>query len=113
MVECGYWPLVQLLHAQCSNIEVKNKSQRTIIFFVVSKRLLELLLEAWTDVNTRDKFDQTILFMAALNADDEIVEMPLDTGIDINAKNVKGCTALLHVVIQQSDAFRTHFTILK
>ena len=58
------------------------------------RTIVRAALAMGSDVNTRDRFDQTALISAARNNSRELVRMLLDKGAEINSKDRHGLTAL-------------------
>jgi ankyrin repeat protein len=81
------------LHAML-NMRNSNYNQ-----YRLSKDTAELLLARGADVNLKDKFGWTPLHFAAESADVNIIELLLDKGAEVNAKDDEaGFTALHHAV---------------
>ena len=85
-----------------ADINCRQKSGRSPLFWAVGKRDLELtkfLLERGADPNPPVKnYGITPLMMAASYGDREIVESLLDAKVNVFAKNTYGKTALFYAV---------------
>jgi len=105
----GRTEAVKLLLEAGANISVKDDRGQTLLHLILdmrnsdynqyrlSKDTLELLLIKGADVNLKDKDGRTPLHLAADSADVEIVELLLDKGAKIDAKDDdSGFTALHH-----------------
>ena len=67
-------------------------------------------LAAGTDVNAKNKGDDTPLHIAAISGEDEIAELLIANGADVNAMNKHGETPLDHAGIfaETADLLRKH-----
>jgi len=74
------------------------------------KDIVQLLLDAGADVDSKDIYGWTALMWALLYGHKDIVQWLLDAGADVNAKNTYGQTALMWA---SSNGHKDVVTLLK
>ena len=103
--EQGRDQIVQILLDHGASTEKRDKFKRTPIFAAAQRnhrKTLRLLLQAGADVNVRDENNQNVLLRLASEASEksikwgtEIIEILLNTSIDLEATDAEGRTVLL------------------
>jgi ankyrin repeat protein len=92
------------LIVQKANINTKDRSDLTPLFYVRSKEMAELLIDHGADINAKAFNDKTPLLMAATASNKEVVDVLLTKGADPNAKTKDGYTPLHGAVKSKSIA---------
>jgi ankyrin repeat protein len=72
----------------------ERESQRTPLFFVPSKEMVDLLIASGADVNAKNKNKETLLHHCAIFSEESLAKVLIDRGADINAKDISGRTPL-------------------
>lgn len=80
-----------------AKLNSKKPSQRITLLEAVKENhiiTVKTLLAAGDEVNTRDKFGETLLHLAAVRGYKEISSMLIAEGVDVNARDKRGVTPL-------------------
>ncbi|XP_071037934.1 serine/threonine-protein phosphatase 6 regulatory ankyrin repeat subunit B-like [Parasteatoda tepidariorum] len=94
----GYTPLhfalmieedevVELLIKEGADVEAKDSEDKTPLFFADSKKAFELLVAISADINAKSSEGYTLLHNSVKNGNDEIVELLITEGADVEAKS--------------------------
>jgi hypothetical protein len=77
-----------------------------------TRETINAAIQDGANVYAKNNLQQTTLILAAAwNQDPSVVSLLLDAGVDINAKDFHGATALMRSLIGSKDGFVDHITI--
>ena len=97
--ECGADKSKTAENGSCSDVNWESTTrggrQRTAIFYVKSRKMLELIVSKGAEVKVNDIQGYTPLHFAD---NPEVADYFLDKGLDIEAKNVSGYTPLYRAI---------------
>ena len=88
-----------------ANVNVKNKEQKTVLFFAVEREngpLIEKLTQAGADINAQDSDGNTPLIVSTANNYIKMVQLLLHLGADAGIKNKERKDALTIAKIKNS-----------
>jgi len=117
--ECGNAKVARLLLEHGANIHVRNKKDQTpqhLLSTTWSDKTLDddidtirFFLGHGVDVDAVDNNHSTLLHRASYNGAVEVVQLLLECGANINARNKEGHTPLHRVLVELGDGARTSF----
>jgi len=118
-LECGNVKVARLLLEHGANIHVRNKKDQTpqhLLSTTWSDKTLDddidtirFFLGHGVDVDAVDNNYSTLLHIASYNGEVEVVQLLLECGANINARNKEGHTPLHRVLVKLEDGARTSF----
>lgn len=80
------------------DVNVPGYNDKTPLHMVGCKKICELLLSQGADIEAKDKTGRTPLFYASSNNKTEVCELLLSEGADVNAKDNSGRTPLSEAI---------------
>ncbi|KPK36438.1 MAG: hypothetical protein AMJ65_16175 [Phycisphaerae bacterium SG8_4] len=121
----GRTEAAKLLLEAGANVDAKNDGGQTALhvildltkskytYYRLSKDTVELLLAKGADVNLKDKDGRTPLHLAAESADGDIIELLLDKGARIDARDEESGSTALHRAAQSGNKNAAELLIAK
>jgi hypothetical protein len=86
--------LIVLLTAGGADVNAKDSWGHTPLFLTVRQDIIEMLIAKGADLNLKDKAGYTVLHLAARSGHKERAKLFIANGADVNAKDKKGRTPL-------------------
>jgi ankyrin repeat protein len=106
----GHEVVVKLLVEKGADMESKDSSGRTPLWYAATKAVAQLLIEKGADVESKDEWGRTPLSIAAENGQDAVIQLLIEKGADVDSKDSYGqtrATAFRHEgVVQLLEAGR-------
>ena len=108
-------PMIRLLLSKGARINDRDDDGWSPLLTVVSQwadqpALIRFLLESGADFRATTKAGKTMLMIAASHGKEDIVAVAITKGVDVNARDTNGVTALMEAVAGRWDA---HASIAK
>lgn len=84
-----------------------SELESTPLHVAATKDVVEVLLAHKADINARDKYGETPLYVAAERGEKDVVELLLARGADVDARNTKGPTGVSGGPVRLGDIDRS------
>ncbi len=96
--------IVDLLLQNGANVNARDKTERTPVFWAINENILLKLIEYNADLNLKDRSGNTALFYACvLGSYEEIVKILLENGARIDEKNGSNKITALHAACENKN----------
>jgi ankyrin repeat protein len=103
----GLYAIAKLLINDSANIEAKDRSYRTPVYWAVlegHEATVKLLIGRGADIEAKNIEGQTPLWIATWEQNEAIIKLLIKKGADIEAKNIEGQTPLWIATWEQNEA---------